>query len=66
MQKDLGKLGSWAVSNHTKFSNSKYQILHLGRPNPDYIGRLRDLKLASNSVERNLGVLVDSKLNMSQ
>ena len=49
-----------------KFSKSKYQILHLGRANPGYIDRLRDMMLESSSVESSVGVLVNSKLNMSQ
>ena len=45
---------------------SKCQILYLGRGNPGYTYRLRDETLEGNPAERNLGVLVSSKLTMSQ
>ena len=49
-----------------KFNKSKYQILHLGQGNSGCIYRLEDEILESSSAERDLGVLVDGKLNMNQ
>ena len=46
------------------FSMSKYQILHLGQDNSGYMYRLWDERLESSLIERDLGELVDSKLNM--
>ena len=40
--------------------------MHLERGNPDYTYRLGDEMLESSPTERDLGILADSKLNMSQ
>ena len=45
---------------------NKCQIMHLERGNPDYTYRLGDEMLESSPTERDLGILADSKLNMSQ
>ncbi|KAK4807163.1 hypothetical protein QYF61_024283, partial [Mycteria americana] len=49
-----------------KFNKDKCKILHLGQNNqrPQY--RRGSVWLGSSFVERDLGVLVDNKLNMSQ
>jgi len=49
-----------------KFSKGKCRVLHLGRNNLMYQYRQGADLLESSSVERDLGVLVDDKLTMSQ
>jgi len=49
-----------------KFNKGKYRVLHLGRYNPMQQYRLGVGLLDSSSVERDLGVLVDDRLTMSQ
>jgi len=60
------RLESWAERNLMKFSKGKCRILHLGRNNPMHQYRLRADLLQSSSVERDLRVLVDDRLTISQ
>ncbi|PKU30118.1 rna-directed dna polymerase from mobile element jockey-like [Limosa lapponica baueri] len=66
LQRDLDRLEHWSIINGMKFNKTKFQIQHLGRSNTGQKCKLGEEWLGSSPAERDLGVLVESRLSTCQ
>jgi len=66
IKRALDRLERWACANLMKFNKAKCKALNMDLGNPKNKGRVDGKQIESSPEEKELGVLVDDKLNMTR
>jgi len=66
IQRDLDRLNRWAHVNTREFNKAKGKVLHIGQGSPKQKYRLGRKWIESSPEEKDMGVLDDEKLTMTQ
>lgn len=62
----MDSLKSWAGRKLMRFNKGKWRVLHLGRNNRMYQYRIGADLMGRSSAEKDLGLLMNNRLEMSQ
>ena len=65
-QRDLDRIVKLAHDRIMRFNNGKFKVLHFSWCNPRYLYRRGEELIVSSFVEKDVGVLMNKKLDMSQ
>ena len=66
LQSDLNAVAAWAKENRMSFNISKSAVLHLGYNNHTFVYFLNDQQISPKESIKDLGIIVDRKLNFHQ
>ncbi|KAL8565635.1 hypothetical protein ACOMHN_063466 [Nucella lapillus] len=66
LQESLDKLTEWTDKWQIKFNSAKCNVLHIGRENPNRDYSMKETRLNTSTVEKDLGVYVDNNLNFEE
>uniref|UniRef100_A0A8C5LT35 Reverse transcriptase domain-containing protein n=1 Tax=Leptobrachium leishanense TaxID=445787 RepID=A0A8C5LT35_9ANUR len=63
LQRDLDRLGDWALKWQMKFNLDKCKVMHFGVKNTQAIYTLNGTELGKSKQEKDLGIIIDFKLS---
>ena len=66
LREDLIKLNKWSKDWQMQFNADKWIVLHLGKENQQYEYMLGNNKLRKSTIEKDLGIIVDSSCKFSE
>ncbi|KAJ7423684.1 rna-directed dna polymerase from mobile element jockey-like [Pitangus sulphuratus] len=66
IQRDLDKLKKWTHGSFMRFNRTKCKLLHLAWGNHQYQYRLRDEQIENSPAKKDLRVMVNERLDMTQ
>ena len=66
LQADLGALTSWSATWLMPFNQGKCKVLHIGQANQAFQYEMDGVPLDSTSVEKDLGISIDSELKFRE
>ena len=64
LQDDLDKLDEWSRRWKLKFNREKCKVMHIGRRNLCYAYTMSNTILSTTSLEKDLGILISSDLEV--